>query len=121
MEQIFQIPAEISKIITLSHKSARLYVDTQENLSDEQLAKLMSLHETLCWATFLVSERQITAEDIKDLPEIKDEADFKSPSQRQRAILHVIWKKTGNKMSWEEYYIVMMNKIAEWLKEKYLE
>lgn len=119
-EIIFQIPSTISKIITLSNRSARLYVDTQENLSDEQFAKLMALHEKLCWATFLSAERQIKPEDIASLPEIEHEEVYKTPSQRQRDILYRVWEAKGKKGNFEEFYIIMMDKIAVGLKEKYL-
>lgn len=117
--EILQVPAELSKFSAMSHRSLRIVFDTQENLTDEQVSKITSNHERTGWLAFLVSEKNIQIEDIKDLPEIESDS-YKTPSQRQRAVLYRIWEHQGKGKSFEEFYLIMMDKIANWLKEKYL-
>lgn len=113
MSAIFQVPAAITKISTMSH-SLRLMVDTQENLSDEHKARLFELHNKLGWFTFSV--HQIEAENLVDLPQLKTDA-TKTPSQRMRAVLFLLWSKDpqGHEI-FDHYYEWYMEKIIETLK-----
>ena len=120
MEQILQIPADLQSFKGMSHRSLRVQFDTIENLSDEQIAKITALHEKRGWLSFLVAERQITAEDIKDLPELKEDSEYKSPSERLRSVLWRIWERKGKQGSFEEFRIIWMDKLINQLIQKHL-
>ena len=115
MKTIFQIPAVITKITTMS-KWLRLTVDTQEVVKADQLEKLFSINEKLGWFTF--SSHQIEPDDIIELPAIKIDSK-KSPSDRMRAVLFRLWEKDKN--GYEDfnlYYQFYMEKLIEKLKGK---
>ena len=63
----FQVPATISKIVTMADKSLRLQVDTQE-LTKADKAKVFELHEEIGW--FMFSRAEFKEEDVINLPEI---------------------------------------------------
>lgn len=93
---MFQVPSIITKIITMSDRGLRLYVDTQE-LNAEEKAKVFALHEHIGW--FIFKESVIEPEDIDlpDLPKPILEDGQKSKSQIQRSVLYVFWEKRGKK------------------------
>ena len=116
-KKIFQIPAEITKIITMANKSVRLYVDTQENIKAQDVEQLMDCFEKFGWFTFLVNQK-IQPEDVLNLPEVKDETDLKSPSQRLRAVLFLVWEHKGAQGDFNSYYRDIMEKLISQYKEK---
>lgn len=120
-EELLQVPVGFQDFKSMKNRSLRMWFDSQENLTDAQVAKITRNHNKFGWLSFLVAARQITPDDVKDLPEIVDETQSKTPGQRQRAILYRIWEKQGKKGSFEEFYIIKMDMLATWLKSKYLE
>ena len=121
MSELLQLPATISRVQTMANKSVRVMVDSQEDISPEVVAQIMKQHEQLGWFCFLV-DRMIKPEDVKDLPEIKDETDVKSPSQRLRGVLFIQWENQTleykSKYPFEVYYRGRMEKIIDREKEK---
>lgn len=55
----------------------------------------------------------------KELKEIKGEFDSKTPSQRLRSVLYVLWKETDGTGDFEEFYRKRMNSIIDRIKEKF--
>lgn len=113
---LLQVPSEISKVETMRNGALKLRIDTQENLSPEVRTKIMSMSDKLGWLTFSV--RVITPEDIIDLPEIKNDSSSKTPSQRLRSVIYVLYNQEGKPGDFEQYYTTKMNKIIDWIKEK---
>ena len=118
MEDIFQVQGQVTKIISMSHRSARIQVDTQEGLTDFDLASLMALHEKVGHFVFAV-EKPIEAETLLNLPPLVVEKDEKSPGTRLRNVLYIRWEQLGKPMeSFELYYRSIMEKIIDQFKEK---
>jgi len=121
-DQLLQIPATLSKTETMSNRSLRLRIDTQENLSDEKMMKIVANSEKLGWFSFLAGEKMIDAEDVKDLPDITDETDVKTPSQRFRGVLYRVWESKGGaykaKFPFEVWYRATMEQLIDVWKEK---
>lgn len=117
MENLTQnaIPATIQKVQTMV-RHARIVVDTQENLTADQLSKLFALHEKPGWFFFLPAPDGKIKTD--DLPEIKLEDGEKSPGQRLRASLYVWWEQKGKPDDFELFYRRHMERIIEQVKEK---
>ena len=92
---LLQIPSTISKIQTMAKRSLRIVVDTQEDLTDEQVQKIMSNYERYGYFCFLVDSK-IEEKELLDLPALppKDEGNVKSPSQRFHDRLFVYYSKT---------------------------
>ena len=114
---IFQVPSAIHKIQTLVDGGVKLFVITQE-LSPDEMAILFSLKNKIGW--FLFKEQPIKEEDL-EVPEVDIEVGEKTPSQRLRAILYVIWEKSKPTSTFDEFYRQKMEMLINWLKEKYLE
>jgi hypothetical protein len=53
-----------------------------------------------------------------DVLEVKKEMEGKTPCQRLRGCIFVLWKAEGEKEAFELYYSVQMEKIIEWIKRK---
>jgi len=116
--EIFQIPCELYKLETKSHKAVRIQFDSQEEIESEHIKRLLEMRGQLGWLSFAV--RQIEAEDLIDLPDIKTDSK-KTPSQRQRGVIYRIWEKDPRGYEdFELFYIWFMDKMIDWMKEKYL-
>jgi len=115
MSDIFQVPAVITKISTMSN-SLRLHVDTQETLSADSMSRLLNLYNQLGY--FVMAVEQVQAEDLIDLPKIK-KIDKKSQSQKIRDVIWLMWQKDDNGYEeFNDYYNWYTDLIIEKLKEK---
>jgi len=104
---LFQIPATISKIATLSDSTIRIQADCQE-LPPEQMAQVFALKGKLGW--LMLKENAFTAGDLpeENAPEFKD---TKSPSQRLRDVLFVYWStNTDKKMNFNAFWEMWIEK-----------
>ena len=115
MNEILQVQAQMVKGTSMSHRSLRLQFDTNENLTDEQMGKMMSWQDKQGWLTFSVP--LIKAENLIELPPI-DPDEKKSMGQRLRACLYVLWEQKGKVGTFEEYYRARMENIINSVKEK---
>lgn len=112
---LFQVPSIIQSIRTLVDGGCKLDIVTRE-LSPSEMTELFSLKNKEGWLLF--KENEVVSDDIKNLPDIKDEFDKKTPSQRQRNIIYKIWELTDRKKDFSDFYLSYMEKINNWLKEK---
>ena len=115
---MFQVPSQITKITTLFDKTIRLTVDCQE-LSPEDATKLFSLYDKLGW--FCFKDTPISEQDLIDIPETTPEfKGKKTPSQRIRATLYVLWEQKYRKdyPEFEIFYKVKAEQIIQFLKNK---
>lgn len=118
-ETLLQIPAEITKVTTMANRSIRIVADSQENLTDEQMAKVMGVHGRTGWWCFLAEERRIDPMDIAGLPVTQWEEEGKvSPSQRMRAIIFRLFEQAGSEGDFQDFYKSRMSKLCDLLKEK---
>jgi hypothetical protein len=61
----------------------------------------------------------IEAENLLDLPQIKQtDYEGKSPSQRLRSILYVLWQKKGSMGIFEDFYVKSMGRFQQQVKDK---
>lgn len=117
--ELLQIPAELSKATTMAHRSLRIVFDSQENLSDEQMAKIMALHDKTGWLCFLPEERPIDALDVVALPKLEWDKDEKSPAKRQQNALFIWWEQLKKPTpTFREFYERYMEKEIASIKEK---
>lgn len=82
-------------------------------LTAEEKVEFMKLQNTNIDATFI-------PKDEPNVPELKVNADMnsKTPSQRLRGVLYVIWEQNGHKDTFENFYSEQMNKVIEAYKSK---
>ena len=116
-ETLFTFPAQITKVSSMSRRSMRLVVDSQEGCSDAQLARAMAIVEKVGHFTFSVEP--IQPESILILPPLKWDKGEKSCAQTFRGVLFVWWTQLGKPMdSFELFYKVEFEKIINHYKEK---
>jgi hypothetical protein len=82
-------------------------------LSNEEKVALMNLQNVLL--DIIISPKDTPDADIL---EVKKEMIHKSPAQRMRSVIFLIWKQTDEKESFDVFYAAMMEKILDWLKAK---
>jgi len=97
----------ITSIRTRSDNSLGLSVSTPDLNPDEQLAFLQLKNRNL---KALI---QPLTETPSELKEVRGEFDRKSPSQRLRAVLYLLWKQQESTMPYDEFYLRHMNKLIE--------
>ena len=118
MSDIFQLDATVSKVTSMSNRSLRVQVDTQENLADESMAKVMALLDKYGHFVFLPDTRPIDEMDLLTIPPLKAREDIKqSSSQRLRGVLYVLWKQKGEQGEFENYYHSKMEKFISAVKD----
>jgi hypothetical protein len=119
MIKTFACEATIPKsgLKSMSDGGWRVSVDTQE-LSPEKSAELMQFKGMFGKFVFASKEGEIKAEDI-DVPDVTPEfKGEKSPSQRLRAVIYILWQQNGEKGEFETYYRGKMDTLINLLKEK---
>lgn len=118
VDELFQAPAQISKIETMSDGGVRVVIDTQEINDSEELTKLFRLRKGDL-GYFLFKGSEIKNDDLPDDKELLEEGDSKTPSQRLRAVIFVHWKEVkGGKGDFNAYYREQMEKFITAVKEK---
>lgn len=117
-KMIFQIPAEITKLMTMSNSAIRIQIDTQENINTVMFERLFNLRGQVGWFTFC--NREIDPEDIVDLPKAKlPKSEIKTPAQRLRNVIYVLHQqKGGEQKDFENYYNTYMEKLIAHIKEQ---
>ncbi len=118
-DQLFSIPATITSIKSMSGRALRIVADSQEALTDEEMASVMKLLEAFGHWMFLAGDRQIDTADVLNLPPLKTrEEDEKSPATRLRAVLFRLYEQSGKDGDFEQFYYSKMNKFIEAVKDK---
>ena len=108
----------------MADRTIRLQVDCQEMSVDDEAIVLKSRNK-IGW--FLFGETEMTEDDLSkmDLPDYKPiEKDDKSPSQRLRAVIFLIWRQNnkkdiyGKQADFDTYYKQVMERLIGMYKEK---
>lgn len=114
---VFQVNSEISKVTSMSNRSLRLQVDTEENLSDATIAQVFNYFEKR--GHFVFAIEMIKPEDLLNLPEFKpDFKDEKSPAKRLKDVIYIWFEQSGKKGDFELFYRTKMDKFIEAVKNK---
>lgn len=110
--------AQILKVESKVDRTLNLKVNTQELAADEA-GKLYDLSGKQIWLA--IAETVITKEDLH-IPEMVDELDSKSPSQRLRDRLYVYWKDGFDKkkitITFDPWYRKTLEKLGDLYLEK---
>lgn len=117
MTQVFTVPVQITQITTKVDRSIKITAVTTTECDPLEATVLFSLANKAGYMGF--SERKITEEDFKDLPEIKPEfPNDKTPGERLRNSFYVLWKETGKQGEFDTFYKRNMEKIIDQVKSK---
>ncbi len=115
---IFQIPAALTGYSGLARGTMKLIFHTQEGLTSESMKRMCELHEKTGWLSFNVE--RIEAENIVNLPKIdKDKYDGgKTPGERLRATIWVLWDKKGQPGIFEDFRIKWYNSFQKLVQKE---
>jgi hypothetical protein len=111
------IPAQIEAVQTRRDRSLKITLGTQE-LEPQKAGQLMGLNQHV--ATVYITSRETLSADEKDiLDSIEPDLPGKSPSQRLRAVLYLLWKQEPAGFQDQNlHYLHHMEKILEHFKAK---
>lgn len=113
---MLQVPATIEAVSTRADRTIKIVVGTQE-LSSEDNAELMKLAHSMGY--FLFKDSPVSEKEVVDIPDFTPEyKGEKSPSQRLRAALYVLWEQQGKQGGFEQFYRERMEKLITFVKEK---
>ena len=112
MSEPFQVPATISKIVTMHDDSLRLSVDAQILRDSKEEQMLLGLRNRLGW--FMFKDEEITRNDLENMPDEYVKKPGKSPSQRLRSVIWVYCQQKGIKDADGFYENAIEDYIAEW-------
>lgn len=114
MTKPIQVPATLSGVSTLKDGGVTIRFQTQE-LSATEKAVVFDYLEKFGWLLF--AETEHNPHDIDELEAIRKDTGGKSPSQRLRGALYVLYKQTGDtSISFEQYYSQQMEKVIDNIK-----
>lgn len=108
----FTVSSQLMGIRSMSDGGMGLNFHTQE-LQPQEKAEVMNFHMQQGWLLFAPNE---IAES--DIPKQPAEVGQKTPSQRLRAVLYVLWEQLGSKGEFESFYITEMEKYIDHVKNK---
>jgi hypothetical protein len=111
MSKTFQAPAILTRIAYLKDGGVSLGFATNE-LTDEE--KVIASRYYQKFGFLLFKENQFKQEEIPD-GDASDES--KSPSQRLRATLFILWKQKGSKGDFEIFYRAQMENAINRVKK----
>ena len=116
-EEILQIPATIESINSRVDGTWSLKIGTQE-LNEENAKVIIKLNRKLGY--FIFKETPLEEADLINIPEARPEfAGDKTPGQRLRGVLYVLWEQTKPTKPFDEFYRRKMEQIIMWAKEKF--
>ncbi len=106
------LPVEVVDIRPRADRSWKLSFETRE-LTGEEVAVLANNFQGAGWLLF--SPNEIKEADIPDAPA---EPNTKTPSQRLRASIMVLWQQQGSKGDPESFYRTYMERLIEYVQSK---
>ena len=108
----FQTPATLEGVSPLKDGGMSLRFHTQEMTAQEKL-QLLNFYQSFGYVLF--KENSFTDADIpKEDASDKD----KTPSQRLRAVIYIMWKQRGMNGDFEQFYNKKMEYIINQFKER---
>jgi hypothetical protein len=109
-----QFPALLESVSTKKDRSLKVVLSTQE-MNEDDMASLFQYRDGVGYVTFTPTAKSDIA-----VPNAPIESGEKSPSQRLRNVLWVLWEQRY-KQQYDDpdiFYIWYMNKIIDQVKDK---
>ncbi len=114
MNNGFTVEAQLTRIASTVDGALTLGVHTKE-LDPVEKVQIMEFHNKQGWLLFSPN----VIED-KDIPSARAEIGSKTPSQRLRAVLYILWEQSTKETrgTFEDFYSSKMEALIEKIKEK---
>jgi hypothetical protein len=111
----FQIPATLEGVAALKDGGMSVRFHTQEINPDEKVL-LMRYFQKFGWLLF---SEKAQDEDTLTLEDIRKDVGGKTPSQRLRSVLYILYQQSGRAdLTFEQFYAEKMERIIDQLKGK---
>lgn len=108
------LPAYVEGIASRKDKTVKIILGTQE-LSPEKAGELFSINGQL--VTAYVSPSEITTGDMEIIDSIEPDLPGKSPSERMRNVLYLMWKNNPEGFKDQHtHYLHYMERMIDKLK-----
>lgn len=115
MKNRVQVYGSLSKISTRVDRTLKLEFSTQE-LKPEEAGVLHGLAHNEGWVLFSPTEIKPEEIEIPDFePEFKRD---KTPSQRLRGVIYVLWEQKGKPGDYDTFYKQKMESLIDFVKTK---
>lgn len=112
-------PAQIEGIATRSDKTIKVVIGTQE-MTPADAGRLFALNQRLSYIA--IKEEAFNDNETKMIEGMNvdsEEVKTRTPSQRLRAILYVLWKEdNGGHEAFDSFYAQNLEKIIQHFKDK---
>lgn len=116
MSKPIQLPAILGSVSTLKDGGVAIRFQTQELTADEK-SLVFNYQNQFGWLLFKETEHK--EDDIKNLELIRRDTRGKSPSQRLRAVLFVLYQQRGDtSISFEIWYEQQLEKFINRIKSE---
>ena len=113
MNELIQIPASVVNMKPRADRSWKIEFETRE-LTGDDVKILADNLQGEGWMVFKPND-EVTTDDI---PEVDAEPGTKTPSQRLRATIMVLWRQRGSKGDRESFYRTYMEQLIDYTKSK---
>lgn len=110
---LISVPAQVVNMNPKADRSWKLIFETRE-LSGDEVKILADNFQGEGWLVFKPNEEVALA----DIPEGVADAGVKSPSQRLRGKIFILWKALGGKGDFEAFYRTYLDKLIEYVDSK---
>jgi hypothetical protein len=109
-----QFPSQLTKLETRVDGSIKVILETQE-LNGQDMADLFAYRGQLGYTTFTPNPETAIV-----VPDIRVEDNSKSPAQRLRNVLYILWEQQGKTKfdTFEMWYNVNMERIISQIKDR---
>lgn len=108
-----QVPAQIVDFRPKADRSYKITFETRE-LSGHDVALLADNFQGEGWMLFRPNG-DISSEEV---PKTVADSGTKTPSQRLRAIIYLLYKQKGGKSSFDAYYHTSIEKLIDLIREE---
>lgn len=107
----FSIPSIMTRVSSMVDGGLSIGFHTKE-LSPEEKAQAMAFHNQQGWLVFSENELQ-----EQDMPRGDADLNRKTPSQRLRAVIYVLWQQSRTELTFPQFYEDYMDKLINQVKE----
>lgn len=112
-DDLIQVPASVAGMNPLKDRSWKITFETRE-LTGDEVAILANAFQGEGWLAY----RPNAEVTLADIPEGYAEPGVKSPSQRLRAKIFILWKQKGGKGDFESYYRTSIERMISLIDEQ---
>jgi hypothetical protein len=109
---IITLPSQLISVTDLKDRSCKLAFETRE-LENNEFSALRDVRGREGWLGFSLNEIH-----EGDMPEKPAEVEGKTPSQRLRSVLYVLWKQEKSELPFQVWYESKIESIIQKVKDR---